>query len=68
MQYIYIETDYCLVLSSLNAFMYVISFYKTVNMLLSGNSLAVQGLGFCASTVGGTGLISGWGTRIPQAE
>ena len=33
-----------------------------------GNSLAVQWLGFCASTAGGTGSIPGWGTKILQAE
>ena len=32
----------------------------------SGNSLAVQWSGPCAFTVGGTGLISGWGTKLPQ--
>ena len=34
---------------------------------LSGNSLAVQWLGLCASTPGGTGSIPGRGTKIPQA-
>ena len=32
-----------------------------------GNSLAVQWLGLCTSTAGGTGSISGWGTMIPHA-
>ena len=32
-----------------------------------GNSLAVQRLGLCASTAGGTGSIPGRGTKIPQA-
>ena len=32
-----------------------------------GNSLAVQQLGLRASTAGGTGSISGWGTRILHA-
>ena len=32
-----------------------------------GNSLAVQWLGLCASTEGGTGSIPGWGTKIPHA-
>ena len=31
------------------------------------NSLAVQWLGFCASTAGSMDLIPGWGTKIPQA-
>ena len=31
-----------------------------------GNSLAVQWLGLHAFTAGGTGLSSGWGTKIPQ--
>ena len=30
------------------------------------NSLAVQWSGLHASTAGGTGLIPGWGTKIPQ--
>ena len=30
-----------------------------------GTSLVVQGLGLCASTAGGTGLIPGPGTKIP---
>ena len=34
---------------------------------IMGNSLAVQWLGFCASTEGDTGLIPGQGTKIPQA-
>ena len=33
----------------------------------SGNSLAVQWLGLCASTAGGPGSIPGRGTEIPQA-
>lgn len=33
-----------------------------------GSSLAVQCLGFQAFTTGGTGLITGWGTKIPQAS
>ena len=32
-----------------------------------GTSLAVQWLGLHASTAGGTGLIPGQGTKIPQA-
>ena len=32
-----------------------------------GNSLAVQWLGLQASTAGGSGLIPGLGTQIPQA-
>ena len=34
---------------------------------ISGNSLAVQWLGLCAFTAEGTGSITGWGTKIPQA-
>ena len=33
-----------------------------------GNSLVVQWLGLRASTAGGTGLIPGQGTNIPQAK
>ena len=33
-----------------------------------GTSLAVQWLGLHASTAGGTGLIPGRGTKIPQAS
>ena len=33
----------------------------------AGNSLAVQWLGLCASTVGGAGSIPGQGTKIPHA-
>lgn len=29
-----------------------------------GNSLVVQGLGFCASTAGGLGSMTGWGTKV----
>ena len=32
----------------------------------AGNFLAVQWLGLLASTVGGTGSVLGWGTKIPQ--
>ena len=32
-----------------------------------GNSLAVQGLGFCAFAAKGAGSIPGWGTKILQA-
>ena len=32
-----------------------------------GSSLVVQWLGLWASTAEGTGLIAGWGTKIPQA-
>ena len=32
-----------------------------------GTSLAVQWLGLRTSTAGGTGSITGWGTKIPQA-
>ena len=32
-----------------------------------GNSLAVQWLGFCTSTAGGTGLIPSRGTKILHA-
>ena len=39
----------------------------TLKWLILGTSLAVQWLRFCASTVGGTGLIPGQGTnRLPQ--
>ena len=34
---------------------------------IKGNPLAVQCLGLHASTAGGTGLIPGQGTKIPQA-
>ena len=34
---------------------------------MGGNSLAVQWLRLCASTAGGMGLISGWGTKVPHA-
>ena len=37
------------------------------NLKLSGNSLEIQWLGFRASTTEGSGLIPGWGTKIPQA-
>ena len=33
----------------------------------AGTSLAVQWLRLCASTAGSTGLIPGWGTKIPHA-
>ena len=33
----------------------------------TGTSLAVQWLSLCAFTVGGAGLITGWGTKIPHA-
>ena len=33
-----------------------------------GTSLVVQWLRLCASTSWGTGLIPGWGTKIPHAE
>ena len=33
----------------------------------SGNSLAVQWLGLCASTAGGTGSIPSQGTKVPHA-
>ena len=36
-------------------------------MTLSTTSLAVQWLGLCPSTAGGTGSIPGWGTKIPHA-
>ena len=32
-----------------------------------GTSLVVQWLRLCASNAGGTGLIPGWGTKIPHA-
>ena len=32
-----------------------------------GIPLAVQWLGHCASTAGGTGSVPGWVTKIPQA-
>ena len=31
-----------------------------------GHSLVVQWLGLCTSKAGATGLIPGWGTKIPQ--
>ena len=37
------------------------------NLKLLGNSLEIQWLGFHASTPEGSGLIPGWGTKIPQA-
>ena len=37
------------------------------NTGIFGNSLAVQWLGLCAFTAEGSGLIPGWGTKIPQA-
>ena len=37
------------------------------NLKLLGNSLEIQWLGFRASTTEGSGLIPGWGTKIPQA-
>ena len=33
----------------------------------SGTSLVVQWLELCTSTAGGTGLIPGWGTKIPHS-
>ena len=33
----------------------------------SGTSLVVPWLGLCATTAGGPGLITGQGTKIPQA-
>ena len=33
----------------------------------NGIPLAVQWLGHCASTAGGTGSVPGWVTKIPQA-
>ena len=33
----------------------------------TGNSLVVQWLGLYVSTVGGTGSVLGWGTKIPYA-
>lgn len=41
---------------------------KPLKMLRGGNSLAVQGLGLCASTAGGIGSIPGGGIEILQAE
>ena len=35
---------------------------------IQGTSLVVQWLRLRASTAGGTGLILGWGTKIPHAE
>ena len=40
--------------------------YKSNKKLRVDNSLQVQGLGFHALTVKGTGLIPDWGTRILQ--
>ena len=37
------------------------------NLKLLGNSLEIQWLGFHACTAEGSGLIPGWGTKIPQA-
>ena len=37
------------------------------NQLLRGNSLVVQWLGLHTSNAGVTGLIPGWGTKIPPA-
>ena len=39
---------------------------KRTRKMRVGNSLAVQPLGLCASTAGGTGSISGRGTKILQ--
>ena len=35
--------------------------------MCQGTSLAIQWLGPHATTAGGTGLITGWGTKIPHA-
>ena len=44
------------------------SSYKAKSEILSlGTSLGVKQLRFCASTERGTGLIPGWGTKIPSA-
>ena len=37
------------------------------NLKLLGNSLEIQWLGFHACTAEASGLIPGWGTKIPQA-
>ena len=37
-------------------------------MINTGNSLAVQWLGLCASTAGGNGSIPGRGTKIQHAS
>ena len=39
-----------------------------IRTTMSGNSLAVQWLGLCASVAAGLGLIPGWGIKIPQAH
>ena len=46
-------------------FVFAASFWKSGARCR--NSLVVQWLGLCASTAGGPGLISGWGTKILQA-
>ena len=38
-----------------------------VRILIPGYSLAVQWLGLCAFTAGGSGLIPGQGIKSPQA-
>ena len=40
---------------------------KPLKMLRGGNSLAVQGLGFCVFTARDTGSVPVWGTQISQA-
>ena len=34
---------------------------------LRGTSLVVQWLRLCAASAGGTGSVTGWGTKIPHA-
>ena len=41
--------------------------WMDIEYVAQGNSLAVQWLGFHASTVGGMGLIPAWGTKIPHS-
>ena len=40
---------------------------QTIRIPITRTSLAVQWLRLCASTAGGTGSTSGWGTKIPHA-
>ena len=47
---------------------YIINRYERIRQQNNNrNSQAVQGLTFCTSTAGGTGLICGQGAKIPQA-
>ena len=40
---------------------------SNISTITLGTSLAIQWLRLRASTEGGTGLIPGWGTKIPHA-